>query len=153
MRSRKLEQSVKQCRDIPGKELFQYYDEDGNKQSIDSGMVNDYIRELVGSDFTAKDFRTWAGTVQCLKALKEVGPHSSATDAKKKIVEVLDKVAGHLGNTRTVCKKYYVHPCLLDMFEKEKLYSYLEQLTTSGTKPAAGLAAEEKLLLQILRNQ
>src|SRR6185503_20550043 len=111
LKSRKLAKIVQNCRDIPGKELFQYIDESGNRQSIDSGMVNDYIRSLTGEYFTAKDFRTWCGTVAALEAIIENGLPEG--NSKKKVVAVLDKVSEQLGNTRTVCKKYYVHPSLL----------------------------------------
>src|SRR5262249_42932466 len=112
LRSQKLARIVKACRDIPGKELFQYYDEQGNIHSVDSGMVNDYIKRISGGDFTAKDFRTWMGSVQALLAFKEIGWFESANEMKQKIPAALDKVAVHLGNTRAVCKKYYVHPII-----------------------------------------
>jgi len=155
IRSKKLASIVKHCLDIPGKELFQYYDENETRQSIDSGMVNDYIREIMNADFTAKDFRTWSGTVQALIALRECDKPESEADCKKKIVEALDKVSKHLGNTRTVCKKYYVHPSLLELYEKGKLDKYLEKLVK--IKPdedrITGLAPVEKLLAEILEKQ
>ena len=152
IRSKRLATIIKHCRDIPGKELFQYYDEKGEKQSIDSGMVNDYIRNIVEDDFTAKDFRTWAGTVQALAAFTELQPFETASDAKKNIIEVLDKVAKHLGNTRTVCKKYYVHPFLLTLYEQKKLAKYMTKLPRikSDKDTVTGMAPEEKLLLKIL---
>jgi DNA topoisomerase-1 len=152
IKSKKLSLIVKHCREIPGKELFQYYDENNTKQSIDSGMVNEYIRTIIEDDFTAKDFRTWAGTVQALLAFREIGPCDAPGEVKKKIVEVLDRVAKHLGNTRTVCRKYYVHPCLLDLFEKQQLQQYLKKLGEIKTDEdrITGLAPEEKLLLEIL---
>jgi DNA topoisomerase-1 len=152
IKSKKLSLIVKHCREIPGKELFQYYDENNTKQSIDSGMVNEYIRTIIEDDFTAKDFRTWAGTVQALLAFREIGPCEAPAEVKKKIVEVLDRVAKHLGNTRTVCRKYYVHPCLLDLYEKQQLQQYLKKLGEIKTEDdrITGLAPEEKLLLEIL---
>jgi DNA topoisomerase-1 len=141
---------VKQCRDIPGKELFQYYDENGNHKSIDSGMVNDYIRKISGQDFTAKDFRTWAGSVHALLAFKSLGCEEN-NGAKKTVVAALDMVAKQLGNTRTVCKKYYVHPAVISLFEENRLQSYLDALET--TKDPAGLRAEEKVLMNILMNE
>ena len=96
IKSKKLAIIVKHCLDIPGKELFQYFDENNTRQSIDSGMVNDYIREIMDADFTAKDFRTWSGTVQALIALGECGTPEPGTDCKKKIVEALDKVSKQL---------------------------------------------------------
>jgi len=117
IKNKKLSAIVKKCRDIPGKELFQFYNEEGEKGSLDSGMVNEYIKKISGSDFTAKDFRTWAGTVQALMAFKELGLYETQTEAKKKIVEALDKVSVQLGNTRSVCKKYYVHPVIISLYE------------------------------------
>ncbi len=120
LENRKLINIIKQWRDIPGKELFQYYDENNEKRSIDSGMVNEYVREISGSDFTAKDFRTWAGTVQAFLALRAIGCCDTQTETKRRIVEVLDSVSKQLGNTRTVCKKYYVHPLILNLYESKK---------------------------------
>jgi len=92
IKSKKLAGIVKQCRDIPGKELFQYYDDNNEVKSVDSGMINEYIRHISSSDFTAKDFRTWAGTVQALIAFKELGFYETATESKKKIIEALNIV-------------------------------------------------------------
>ena len=153
LKNKKLSQIIKKCRDIPGKELFQYYDEDENRHSIDSGVVNNYIREISNADFTAKDFRTWAGTVQAFLVLKEIGGSESATEAKRNIVQALDIVAEKLGNTRTVCKKYYVHPLLLALYENkslEKYYSQLDEIEKDDGK--AGLTAEERVLMKILES-
>lgn len=155
IKNNKLSKIVKQCRDIPGKELFQYFDENGEKHSIDSGMVNDYIKNISGgSDFTAKDFRTWAGTVQALLALKSIGCCETATETKRKIVEALDIVSQHLGNTRTVCKKYYVHPLVLTLYESNELEKYtadLDKIEKNDNK--ADLTAEEKVLMKILESK
>jgi DNA topoisomerase-1 len=153
LKNKKLSQIIKKCRDIPGKELFKYYDEDENRHSIDSGLVNNYIREISNADFTAKDFRTWAGTVQAFLVLKEIGNSASATEAKRNIVQALDVVAEKLGNTRTVCKKYYVHPLLLALYENkslEKYYSQLDEIERDDGK--TGLTAEERVLMKILES-
>jgi DNA topoisomerase-1 len=153
IQSKKLAKIVKQCRDIPGKELFQYYDEQGNQQSIDSGMVNEYLRQIVEGEFTSKDFRTWTGTVQALLAFKETGEFENKTEAKRKIVEVLDKVSKHLGNTRTVCKKYYVHPSIVELYENNKLLVQLEKLKVGNvSEDLTGLANVEKVLMEILEH-
>ncbi len=153
LKSKRLAAIVKQCRDIPGQELFQYYDDQGTRHSIDSGMVNEYIKQRSGGDFTAKDFRTWAGTVQAILAFKELGMFDTQTEAKKKIVEALDKVSKQLGNTRTVCKKYYVHPVVISLYETNTLESYFSQLEKlEADDNVSGLTAEEKLLMQILEN-
>jgi len=148
LKSHKLAKIVQNCRDIPGKELFQYIDEEGNRQSIDSGMVNDYIRSLAGGDFTAKDFRTWCGTVAALSAIIENGLVEEL-DSKKKVIAVLDKVSGQLGNSRTVCKKYYVHPSLLEMYEDGKLEKWLTK-KENGSASETTLSTVEKKLLNIL---
>lgn len=95
---------MKACRDIPGKELFQYLDDNGIRCSVDSGMVNDYIKEGTGKDFSAKDFRTWAGSLSLLVSLKSLSQSAEQNDIKKTIVLALDEVSAKLGNTRTVCK-------------------------------------------------
>jgi len=152
IKSKRLSRIVRHCRELPGKELFQYYDEEGVRQPVDSGMVNEYIREISGCEFTAKDFRTWAGTVQCLLALKECGMAETQAEAKKIMTEVLDKVALHLGNTRTVCKKYYVHPCIGELYESQKLQTYLDKLEIRERKSGfTGLTNEEKLVVDILK--
>jgi DNA topoisomerase-1 len=151
IKSRRLAKIVKNCQDIPGKELFQYYDEDGNKKSIDSGMVNDYIKEISSGDFTAKDFRTWSGTVQALLAFKDLGFSETQTGIKKNIVAALDVVSQLLGNTRTVCKKYYVHPLVISLYESNTLNKYLKQLEDlEKDDNKSDLTSEEKLLMRIL---
>jgi DNA topoisomerase-1 len=151
VRSKRLAKIVKSCREIPGKELFQYYDEEGNHKSIDSGMVNNYIKAISGSDFTAKDFRTWAGTVHSLTAFRQIGKAETIGDTKKNILAVLDDVAARLGNTRNVCKKYYVHPAIIDLYENDKLHSYLENMDI--IEDDSEIAEEEKILLTILEKE
>ena len=150
LKSRKLATIVQNCRDIPGKELFQYIDEEGNRQSIDSGMVNEYIRKLAGEDFTAKDLRTWCGTLAALTAITENGIETGG-NSKKKVIAVLDKVSEQLGNTRTVCKKYYVHPSLLELYEDGKLDKWLFK-KDSTAKNENGLSPIEKKLITVLES-
>jgi len=155
LRNRRLAHAVSQCRDIPGKELFQYYTEDGTRHGIDSGMVNQYIHEIAGADFTAKDFRTWAGSLHALRALLAMGEAADAAELKKNLLSMLDTVSNKLGNTRTVCKKYYIHPGLIQLYEEKKLVRYLREPDTAESQPAAGaeasLTAEEEVLMKILR--
>lgn len=152
LQNRRLARAVKQCRDVPGKELFQYYDEQGQRHPIDSGMVNSYIHEAAGSDFSAKDFRTWAGSLQALQAFRAVGEAVTESDSKKAIVQVLDTVSQKLGNTRTVCKKYYVHPGLVKLYEEKKLLTYLQELDKlEEPDDKSGLTAEEQVLMKILK--
>jgi DNA topoisomerase IB len=121
---------------------------------IDSGMVNHYIKAAVGMDFTAKDFRTWAGSLHALLAFRSIGEATGVTDCKKNIVSVLDTVSRQLGNTRAVCKKYYVHPGLITLYEENKLLQYLadaDVVESDPDLPVTGLNTEEKILMKILR--
>ena len=155
LKNKKLSALVKKCRDIPGKELFQYYDDAGNRHPIDSGMVNNYIKKISGTDFSAKDFRTWSGTLQAFKALKDLGPFETDTEKKKKIVEALDIVAGQLGNTRTVCKKYYVHPAIISLYENNALAKLGDKLpeNTDDDEIKTEVMPEELVVLKILKKQ
>jgi DNA topoisomerase-1 len=150
LKNRKLANIIKSCSDLPGKELFEFINENGEVQTIDSGMVNEFIRTIAEGEFSAKDFRTWSGSVRAIAALKEMGDYETISELNKKIPAVFDTVAGHLGNTRTVCKKYYVHPVIIDLYEKKKLDSYFE-LNTTETNPL--LSEEEHILLNILQKQ
>lgn len=153
IQSKRLAAIVKKCQDIPGKELFQYLDDNGQRRSIDSGMVNSYIKEISDGDFTAKDLRTWSGTVQALLAFKELGLADTQTQSKKNIVAALDMVSQALGNTRTVCKKYYVHPIVISLYETKTLEKYLKQLETlEADDDKSGLTREEKILMTILNS-
>lgn len=152
LKNRRLAKTVQACRDIPGKELFQYYDSEGARKSIESGLVNKYIKEATGGDFSAKDFRTWAGTLNALRYFKSVGQAGDDAERKKNVIAVLDEVSKKLGNTRTVCKKYYVHPGLIQLYEENNLDKYLKELDTIE-KPddLTGLTSEEKVLMKILQ--
>jgi DNA topoisomerase-1 len=124
---RQLAGIVKQCQDLPGYELFQYLDADGQRHSIDSTDVNAYLREISGQEFTAKDFRTWAGTVLAARVLREFEAFDSQTQAKQNIVRAIEAVAKRLGNTRTVCRKCYVHPAVLEAYLDGSLVQTLSQ--------------------------
>lgn len=154
LKNRKLAKAVQNCKDIPGKELFQYYDEEGKRHTIDSGMVNEYIKEISGEDFTAKDFRTWSGTVNALIAFKEIGTSEDEKQLKSKVKEALETVAQHLGNTSTVCKKYYVHPLLINLYENQSISKYLDELDEIEKDDGkAGLTNEEKIVMKILEQE
>lgn len=116
IRDRRLARIVKKARDLPGEVLFQYVDEDGQVRSVESADVNEYLREISGQDFTAKDFRTWAGTVLAAEALRELEAFDSEAQAKKNIVRAVETVAQRLGNTPAVCRKCYVHPAVFDAY-------------------------------------
>ncbi|WP_294249259.1 DNA topoisomerase IB [uncultured Chryseobacterium sp.] len=154
LKNKKLARLVQKCKDIPGKELFQYIDDEGNRHCVDSGMVNEYIKEISGEDFTAKDFRTWSGTVSALIAFKEIGYAETHSDYKKKVKEALEMVASHLGNTSTICKKYYVHPLVINLYENNTIKKYLDELDQIEENDGkADLTHEEKLVLKILENE
>src|SRR5688572_10771790 len=113
---RRLAKIVKQCRDLPGQELFQYKDENGAVVDVGSSDVNAYLKAITGEDFTSKDFRTWAGTVLAAELLRDYERVDSAARAKKNIVAAIEQVAKQLGNTRAVCRKCYVHPAVIDAY-------------------------------------
>lgn len=153
LRNRKLAKMVQHCRDIPGKELFQYYDSDGVRHPIDSGMVNRYIKEASGGEFTAKDFRTWSGTLNILRAFCTMDDSKTDGDCKRNILAALDTVSEKLGNTRTVCKKYYVHPGVIRLYEEKALHKYLKELDViEKDDNLTGLASEEKVMMKILKD-
>ena len=126
---RRVANILKRCKDLPGYELFQYLDADGNRHSIDSADVNSYLRQITPSNvdahFTAKDFRTWAGTVLACSTLTAFDPFQSETQAKRNIVEAVKTVAEHLGNTPAVCRKCYIHPAVMETFHRGELRSIL----------------------------
>lgn len=153
LQSRKLARLVQQCRDIPGKELFQYYNDNNERCTIGSGDLNHYLKEITSEDFTAKDFRTWAGSVSALYAFKQAGEFETITECRKKIISVLDEVAINLGNTRTVCKKYYVHPTVIKIYEQGRLFKYLSMLAQDKDVKIPELNTAEKALLEILEKE
>jgi len=138
----RLARIVKALRDLPGYELFRYVDEDGRRQTIDSADVNDYLREVSGQDFTAKDFRTWAGTVLAAKALAEMATFSSTTEAKKNIVKAIESVAKRLGNTKAVCRKCYIHPAILDAYMDGATIQTLKTRAAKLSRTRATLSGE-----------
>jgi DNA topoisomerase I len=145
--SMKLANLVKKCKDIPGQDLFQYYDDAGNHRCISSTDINNYLKNITGEDFTAKDFRCWAGSVNALGAFQKLAQPETEKEFKHRIVEVLDEVASKLGNTRTVCKKYYVHPTVIAAFEKGSIWNY----KPNGNK--SELNGEEHALVILLENE
>ena len=147
---RRLAKIVKRCQEIPGQELFQYIAEDGHPQDITSTDVNDYLREITGHDFTAKDFRTWAGTVLAASNLVEIGIFTSQTAAKKNIAQALKTVASHLGNRPATCRKYYVHPAVLDAYMDASLHEVMQQFVEVVAEDAYALRSEELAVIALL---
>jgi DNA topoisomerase-1 len=138
---------------LPGQELLQYLDEQGQVQDIDSGDVNEYLREISGQDFTAKDFRTWAGTVLCAVALDELGDCPSSKQAKKNIVRAVEQVAEQLGNTPAVCRKSYIHPAVMQAYLDGALISSLAQRIENELDDRHGLRDEERSVVRFLQER
>ena len=151
---RRLARIVRQCRDLPGQELFQYIDEDGKRQDIDSADVNAYLQEITGEDFTAKDFRTWAGTVLACTALRELEQVETTAQAKKNVVKAIEAVAGVLGNTRAVCRKSYIHPGVIDSYMDGTMRDIVVQRASGPLKKAASrLRPDEAAVLRLLHQR
>jgi DNA topoisomerase-1 len=152
LKNKRLAKIVKACRDIPGKELFQYVNEEGIRCSVDSGLVNNYIKGATGNEFTAKDFRTWAGSLTILSCFKNLGPGEDEARIKKNVVAAIDEVSLKLGNTRTVCRKYYVHPGIVKLYEEQTLSRYLKDIEAADdAEGTIELTSEEKVLMRILK--
>jgi len=144
-----LAKIIRRCRDIPGYELFQYLDENGQSHTIDSSDVNDYLRGITGKDFTAKDFRTWAGTVVAARALDDKQEFESMAEGKRNIVKAIANVSEQLGNTPAVCRKCYIHPAIFE--------SYLDKRSgrrsRKGASRISGLRAAEVQVLHLLESR
>jgi DNA topoisomerase I len=149
LKSKRFARIMRQCKAIPGKELFQYFDENGEPRKIDSGKVNQYLKETLEMDFTTKDFRTWAGTLSMLEALRSAPPCKSKAEYQKNITLALQEVSQRLGNTVTVCKKYYVHPEIINMYKEETLADFLCMKVKEEDKKF-GLNNDEEVLMKIL---
>ena len=152
LNDKSLAKMVKSCMEIPGQDLFQYYTADSERRAIDSGMINNYIREITGSDFTAKDFRTWGGTLEALRQLAICTGNVEEERPKKKIVtEVMKCVASKLGNTPAVCKSSYVYPLLIEAFENDQLLKYMKKIHTDRPDTIQAMENDEKVLMKFLK--
>jgi DNA topoisomerase-1 len=145
----RLARIVQQCQTLPGQELFQYLDDSGRRRDVDSGDINDYLREITGTDITAKDFRTWAGTMYAAKALREIGPASSERGVNQNIVRAVDRVAERLGNSRAVCRKYYIHPEIVEAYREGEVVG--RPTTVSPKRNERATAALRRDELEVLR--
>jgi DNA topoisomerase-1 len=152
---RRLARIVQRCMDLPGTELFQYLDPWGKRQAISSDDVNAHLREISGRDISAKDFRTWGGTMRAAIALRGMGPAASRREADRNIVRAIDEVAHELGNTRAVCRKYYVHPALLDAYLAGRTIPHPEEPQQHPARRvrAAALRRDEVAVLQFLQDE
>jgi DNA topoisomerase-1 len=154
LRDRKLAAIVRRCQDLPGQELFQYLDDDGQPHTIGSDDVNDYLREITGEEITAKDFRTWAGTNLAALVLLRLEVFDSQTKAKKNVVQAVESVAKMLGNTPAICRKCYIHPAIFDGYLDGSLLEALKQRTEEKlADPGHGLRAEEAAVVGFLASQ
>ncbi|WP_018478100.1 DNA topoisomerase IB [Pontibacter roseus] len=151
LKDRRLAQLVKKCKEIPGYDLFQYYDENGERQTLESGDVNEYLRDITSHDFTAKDFRTWGGTVRMVECLEQVLDVDPEMDKEKSIKEAVKQVAKGLGNTPSVCSKYYIHPEVMNLFREDKLLNYLKKHDASSSKSEHMTGMEEFVLKMLER--
>ena len=145
VRDKKIAKIVRQCQELPGHDLFEYLDEDGTPHGIHSGQVNEYLHEIAGEEFTAKDFRTWAGTLSAAKVLSK-----AEAITQSKIALAVKDVAHQLGTTPTVCRNCYIHPIVLSMAEKNTLRNLL-QATKTHRKGQPGLRQDEAALLGLLK--
>jgi DNA topoisomerase-1 len=151
---RRLARIVARCQELPGQQLFQYLDEDGERHGVASDDVNEYLREVTGEDFSAKDFRTWAGTVLAAMALQEFREFDTEADAKRNVVRAIETVAEKLGNTPAVSRASYVHPQVIDAYlEGDLLQQVREEADRKLRDDLADLTSEEAAVFALLRNR
>jgi DNA topoisomerase-1 len=134
VRDPRIARIVRRCQELPGQELFQYMDDDGTLRSVDSADINAYLRDASGEDFTAKDFRTWAGTVLAALALAAIGPPGGVTRAKRNVARAVAAVSQQLGNTPAICRRGYVHPAVIDAYVDGAIVGRV-RATSNGLKP------------------
>src|SRR5260370_26980902 len=152
VKDRRVAKTIRACQELPGQELLQYLDEEGKRQDVTSSDVNAYLKEITGQDITAKDFRTWAGTVLAALALKEFERFDSAAQAKRNLRTAIERVAARLGNTPTICRKCYVHPEVLNSYLDGSLVLEIKSQVESELRDElTGLQPEEAAVLALLR--
>jgi DNA topoisomerase-1 len=151
---KRLARIVRACQELPGQELFEYVDEGGERHDVGSADVNAYLKEITGEDFTAKDFRTWAGTVLACTALRELEAVHSQARTKKNVVRAIEAVAGVLGNTKAVCRKSYIHPAIIDSYTDGSMLETLSRRAgNAARKKPAGLRPDEAAVLGLLQQR
>ncbi len=151
---RRVARIIRQCQDLPGQEPFQYIDDGGERHRVDSDDVNQYLREISGEDFTAKDFRTWAGTLLAAGALQELQQFDTKAQAKRNVIAAIESVAKQLGNTRAVCKKCYVHPAVLDAYLDGTMIDIFRRRAEEKMKTSLhALRSEEAAVLALLQQR
>jgi DNA topoisomerase-1 len=150
---RRLARTIKACRDLPGYDLFQYFDENGERRTVGSADVNAYLKEITGEDYTSKDFRTWAGTVLAAQTLQEFDKFDSDSQAKRNIVSAVETVAKRLGNTKAVCRKCYIHPAILESYVDGSMVKILADRARRESPKSSGLSAAEAAVLGFLQRR
>ena len=150
---RRLARIVKQCRDLPGYELFQYVDENGERQTVGSEEVNAYLKEITGQDLTSKDFRTWAGTVLAAQLLREFEAYTSNAQARRNILAAVEMVARRLGNTKAVCRKCYIHPAIFDAYLDGSMLETIAQRARKVSRAVDRLTSGEAAVLRLLKRR
>jgi DNA topoisomerase-1 len=153
LNDRRLAAIVRRCRDLPGYELFQYLDGNEECHSIDSEDVNNYLREITGEDYTAKDFRTWAGTLLAALALREFETFDSHAQAKRNLMRAIESVAAKLGNTPAICRKCYIHPAVMDAYLDGTMRDALQRRAEKGLENVHALDPEEAAVLALLQQR
>ena len=146
-----IAKTIKRCIELPGYELFQFVDEDNQKHVIDSEDVNLFLKEVTKDDFSAKDFRTWGGTLLCAKNFYRIGWASDAKFLKKNVVETVKRVANHLNNTIAVCRNYYIHPTVINTYQRNILVPHYTRYARTKTE-RGGLSWDERALIKLLQN-
>jgi DNA topoisomerase-1 len=153
VQDRRIARIVAKVQELPGQDLFQYVDDEGNVSDISSQDVNDYLREITGEDFTAKDFRTWAGTVLAAIALNEVGAFETKKQAKANIKNAVTAVSKVLGNTPAICRKCYIHPAVLETYLDGVTIEGLKRKTDMTLEEAVDIGEGEKSILKFLQGR
>jgi DNA topoisomerase-1 len=154
VRNRRVAKVIKACQELPGQRLLQYLDEDGTRRDVTSGDVNAYLKDVSGLDITAKDFRTWAGTVLATLALHDVGTFTSMAEAKRNLRAAIAQTAARLGNTAAICRKCYVHPDVLKLYLDGELALDIKSASAQDTSNrSVGLIPEEAAVLALLRSR
>lgn len=148
LRNKKLVKLVEQCEELPGWELFKFFDDNGNKQTVDSGMVNEYIHSISGDLFTAKDFRTWGASKICFETLQSIGVEDDESVAQKNVITAIDTASKSLGNTRNVLRKYYVHPSITENYLNNSIEPYFSK---PQNKVLKGLTPTETAMLDLIK--
>lgn len=150
LKNKRLVKLVNQCQEIPGWQLFQYYDENGTKRNIESALVNDYLHKISGELFTAKDFRTWSASLICFNTLMDFGIEKDEKMNKKNIISAIDFTAKELGNTRNVSKNYYIHPEIIETYDDTSIATYFNKAQQNNSRKY--FSSSEKSMLTLFEN-